>query len=308
MPISPLPKQSDDGGAPLASGLRHEVSIVTEGDRGRGVREPPRQGHDSPSGRHPLPGFRSLGCRCSTCSPRRVAESCGEQRGELPPLPLRLPPRKLHLHRWERFDVALQLIGHRRGHVDGTRLRTPRPRHGGSCATRRFSYSVPAAPTAGAWRASCRRGAPSAFAAWSSERWTAFSAASAPTWASPCCPPLLSSGTPQTVFVQRIDTPPSPALTRFLTHARAMEQIKVSRATSRRLREHDGLGPGRILGDRGAGMEHPRSPSSPTGPSPSPRPTPGCGACCRRWPRRCDECAVPWVRSSMPDRAEGGPS
>lgn len=28
----------------------------------------------------------------------------------------------------------------------------------------------------------------------------------------------------QTVFVQRVDTPPSPALTRFLTHARAMEQ------------------------------------------------------------------------------------
>lgn len=27
-----------------------------------------------------------------------------------------------------------------------------------------------------------------------------------------------------------------------------------------------------------------------------------------RWPRRCDECAVPWVRSSTPDRAEGGPS
>lgn len=28
----------------------------------------------------------------------------------------------------------------------------------------------------------------------------------------------------QTVFVQRVDAPPSPALTRFLTHARAMEQ------------------------------------------------------------------------------------
>jgi DNA-binding transcriptional LysR family regulator len=28
----------------------------------------------------------------------------------------------------------------------------------------------------------------------------------------------------QTVFVQRVDTPPSPALTRFLTHARAVEQ------------------------------------------------------------------------------------
>ena len=28
----------------------------------------------------------------------------------------------------------------------------------------------------------------------------------------------------QTVFVQRVDTPPSPALPRFLAHARAMEQ------------------------------------------------------------------------------------
>lgn len=28
----------------------------------------------------------------------------------------------------------------------------------------------------------------------------------------------------ETVFVQRVDTPPSPALTRFLTHARAVEQ------------------------------------------------------------------------------------
>ncbi|MFF4020768.1 serine hydrolase domain-containing protein [Streptomyces sp. NPDC001843] len=40
-------------------------------------------------------------------------------------------------------------------------------------------------------------------------------------------------------------------------------------------------------------------------PSPTPHPTPGCGACCRRWPRHCDECAVPRVRSSLPDRAEG---
>lgn len=45
----------------------------------------------------------------------------------------------------------------------------------------------------------------------------------------------------QTVFVQRVDTPPSPALTRFLTHARAMEADTARPADGRRLLRDRGL-------------------------------------------------------------------
>jgi hypothetical protein len=113
--ISLSPQQSVNGGAPLASGLGHEVSIVTKRDSRGGVPEPSRQRHHRlPCLQHdrrigvpqhveavlrcgrPLPLLRSVGARRNDASLGRrrfpgagvprvyrygVAEPCGEQKG-----------------------------------------------------------------------------------------------------------------------------------------------------------------------------------------------------------------------------------